>query len=116
MNTRLKYVEEEEWLILAQQAEWSVNRLAKLCKVSVRGLELHFFAKFGRTPKKWLVKQRLKQGAKLMHDDLLVKEVSSQLAYKQPNHFSRDFKKHYGHCPTQTEPIQGKARKLRFLV
>jgi len=103
MNTRLKHLEEQEWVELAQQAEWSVGKLAKLCKVTVRGLELHFQNKIGKTPKKWLVEQRQKQALKLMQDDLLVKEVSSQLAYKQPSHFSREFKKQWGHCPTQNE-------------
>ncbi|HEY5043667.1 MAG TPA: AraC family transcriptional regulator [Verrucomicrobiae bacterium] len=105
MNTRLKYLEEHEWLKLAQQAEWSVSRLAKLCSVSVRGLELYFHAKIGRTPKKWLVEQRQKQAVILLLDGYLVKEVSSQLAYKQPNHFSREFKRQIGYCPTQINPI-----------
>jgi AraC-like DNA-binding protein len=116
MNRRLKNLEEKEWLELATRAEWSVTKLAKLRKVSVRGLELHFHKTMGGTPKKWLMEQRQKQGVKLMSDDPLVKAVSSQLAYKHPNHFSRDFKKHCGHCPTQTGPIKPKTRKLRVLL
>ena len=91
MNTRLKYLDEQEWLELARCAEWSVGKLAKLCNVSARGLELHFLNKMGKTPKYWLVEQRQKQALKLLRGGLLVKEVAAQLAYKKPHHFSRKF-------------------------
>jgi transcriptional regulator GlxA family with amidase domain len=115
MNTRLKNLEEQEWLKLAQQAEWSVTKLAKLCKVSLRGLELHFLKKMRSTPKNWLVGQRQKQALELLRDGSMVKEAAAQLAYKHANHFSREFKKHWGYCPTQNAPIGAQARKLRVL-
>jgi len=114
MNRRLKHLEDPEWLKLAQQAEWSVNKLAKLCNVSVRGLELHFHRQMGRTPKKWLMEQRQKQAAILMRAGPLVKEVSSQLAYKQANHFSREFKKQWGYCPSQSTENRSEDRKARI--
>ena len=114
MNRRLKDIEEQEWLKLAQQAEWSVSKLAKLSDVSVRGLELHFHKKMGRTPKKWLVEQRQKQGEQMMRDGPLVKQVALQLAYKQANHFSREFKKLWGHCPSQNKKNGSEGRKLRI--
>jgi len=114
MNIRLKYLEAQEWMELAQRAEWSVDKLAKLCKVSVRGLELHFQNKVGKTPKNWLVGQRQKQGMELLRDGLLVKEVATQLAYKHAYQFSREFKKHWGHCPTQNDTTGMKSRKLRI--
>jgi AraC-like DNA-binding protein len=114
MNIRRKIIEEKEWLKLAQQAEWSVNKLAQLCNVSVRGIELRFHKQMGRTPKKWLAEQRQIQAAILMRAGPLVKEVSSQLAYKQPNHFSREFKKQWGCCPTEIGTNETKDGKLRI--
>ena len=110
---RLKHLEEQEWLKLAQDAEWSVSKLAKLCKVSVRGLELRFHKQMDRTPKEWLVEQRQKQAAKLLRDGSSVKETAGKIGYKYSNHFSREFKNHWGHCPTKIGP---KNRKLRLLA
>jgi transcriptional regulator GlxA family with amidase domain len=113
MSSRLKHVKDEEWLKLAACAGGSVGKLAKLCNVSVRGLELHFLKKMGRTPKHWLTEQRLKKAMELLADGALVKETAAKLGYKHATHFSRKFKKHWGHCPKQivsTTPI------LRVLV
>jgi AraC-like DNA-binding protein len=116
MNTRLKHLEEQEWLKLAQQAGWSVCKLAKLCNVSMRGLELHFHRQMGMPPKTWLMEQRQQCAVEFLRDGSLVKEVAAQLAYKHPNHFSREFSKRWGHSPTQNGSTGLECRKLRVLV
>lgn len=89
---------EQEWLPLAKEANWSVEKLAVNCGVSSRTLERHFKETMGKTPKAWLSEQRHKQAMKLLRDGLLVKETSSQVGYQHPNNFAREFKKLAGKC------------------
>ena len=62
MNIRLKYLEAQEWLKLARCAEWSVGKLAKLCNVSVRGLELHFLKQNGQNAEELACRTTTKTG------------------------------------------------------
>ena len=99
MNRQLEHLTEQDWLILARQAEWSVAKLAKLCHVSERTLERHFLKTMHQTPKAWLTAQRQKQAVGLLLGGFMVKQASSQLGYKNPETFSREFKKRCGKCP-----------------
>jgi transcriptional regulator GlxA family with amidase domain len=90
---------EQDWLPLAQQANWSVSKLAKLASVSTRTLERHFIKTLGKTPKAWLAEQRQKQALELLADGTSVKAVASQLGYQHASTFTREFKKLSGHCP-----------------
>lgn len=99
MNTKLKHV--QDWLKIAKQANWSVMRTAKLCGVSVRALELHFLKTWGMAPKVWLAEKRQKQAVELLGHGISVKEIAAELGYKHAHHFSREFKKMHGYCPTE---------------
>ena len=101
MNTKLKHI--QDWTPLARQAEWTVSKLAKLCGVSVRTLERHFLATHGQKPKGWLAAQRQRQAFELLRDGSSVKETASTLEYDHANHFSREFKAHWGFCPTTAQ-------------
>lgn len=99
INIKLRQI--QNWLELAQKSKWSVSGLAEICHVSMRTLELYFFKRFHQAPKPWLIAQRQKQAARLLCDGCLVKEAATMLGYKHFNHFSRDFKRYWGKCPTQ---------------
>lgn len=111
MKTKLNHV--HNWLELARKANWSVKEVAKLCKVSVRALELHFHKTKNETPKAWMAKQRQQLAMELLGNGDLVKETAAKLGYKHANHFSREFKKLHGCYPTQTH---FETSKLRILV
>lgn len=111
MNTRLNHI--QNWNDLAQNTKWSVSMMAKVCKVSVRTLQLHFKKQMDTTPKKWLAEHRQKCALNLLRDGSTIKEIAGQLGYKHTTHFSREFKKHWGRCPTQ---IVSTTSKLRVLV
>ena len=98
MNSRLRYI--QNWPEQAQQANWSVSVLATRCKVSVRTLERYFLRNMRVPPKVWIREQRQKQAAVLLRKGSTVKEVASQLGYKHANHFSREYKWHWGYSPT----------------
>jgi transcriptional regulator GlxA family with amidase domain len=102
VNTKLNHV--RDWLVLARQANWSVSKLAKQCRVSARTLERHFVKTMRKAPKAWLAEQRQIVANLLLEDGSSVKEAAASLGYKHPTHFSRDFRRHFGYAPTgQTE-------------
>lgn len=105
MNTRLKHI--ENWEELAQEANWSVDRLAKQNGVSVRALERYFKGYMGKSPKKWLNDCRQQRAIKLLRAGYSVKEAAVLLNYKHPSHLTNEFKKHWGHCPTINKETPG---------
>ncbi|HWY29504.1 MAG TPA: helix-turn-helix transcriptional regulator [Candidatus Acidoferrum sp.] len=92
MNTKLNCV--ENWPELAKQANWTVGKLAKQCKVSPRTLERFFLKNMVKSPKTWLLEQRQQQAGNLLHNGYSVKELASILGYKYPSHFSLEFKRY----------------------
>jgi AraC-like DNA-binding protein len=99
MNTKLTYV--ENWPELAQRANGSVSVLAKLCGVSSRTLQRFFQKNAIIAPKDWITDKRLKRATELLRAGTSIKETASQLGYPNAHHFSRDFKKYAGCCPTR---------------
>jgi AraC-like DNA-binding protein len=74
--------------------------LAKQCDVSVRTLERYFHEKVGMCPHAWLFDQRQRSAIELLRDGNSVKETAVILDYKHATHFSREFKKRWGHPPS----------------
>lgn len=98
MCSRLNQI--SDWAVLAAATGYTVNKLAKACKVSPRQLERFFFEATGKTPHLWLTELRQTQALSLMRDGLSVKEAAARLGYKQAGHFSREFKRFHGAIPT----------------
>ena len=99
MNTKLNY--NQDWLLLARQANWSVTKLAKLNRVTERTLRRYFLKNMSVTPKSWLTEQRMKQAIELLRNGSSVKETALQLGFQHSNTLSREFKKICGECPTK---------------
>jgi transcriptional regulator GlxA family with amidase domain len=100
INSRLNQI--QNWPELARQAKWCVATLAKNCGVSVRTLERHFEEKMGKPPKAYLTEQRQQLARQLLLENKAsLKELASQLEYKSPCNFYRDFKEHWGIYPAQ---------------
>ena len=98
MNTKLKHV--QNWSEVAQQANWSVAKMAKSLRVSEDSIRRHMSALFGKTPRQWLAEDRQRQALVLLCDGSSVKETAARLGYKQQTNFTRKFKKDWGACPT----------------
>ena len=121
MNGRLQWI--KQWEELARQANWSAAALAEKCDVSLRTLERYFTEKTGKCPQAWLCELRQQQAIELLRRGCKVKETAEFLGYKHATHFSREFKKHWGHAPTESgcDPADnmapaGSGRKCRDLV
>ena len=98
MNTRLKEI--QNWVDLANQANWSASAVAAECNVSLRTLQRYFNYKMGKSPKAWLFEQRQKRAAELLLKGITVKQVANHLGYQHSTQLSREFKKYWGHAPT----------------
>ena len=105
MNTKLNHI--QKWPELALAANWCAATLAKNCGVSLRTLERYFLDEMGKCPKAWLSEQRQQRANELIQDGSSVKETAGSLDYKHSTHLSRDYKGHWGCCPTdKTAPIR----------
>ena len=99
MNNRLHQI--QNWQELARQAKWSAALLAKLCQVSVRTLHRYFIKQFHTSTRDWLAAERQRQGLELLPDAPSIKSVAGRVGYKYPQTFSREFKRHWGKCPSE---------------
>ena len=87
------------WEGLAAQAQYRAGDLAGLLDVSLRTLQRYFRAKYNCTVSDWLRELRLESARQRLPFSGSVKEVAFDLGYKQPSHFTRDFKQRYGVAP-----------------
>ena|SRR5205823_10514247 len=99
MSSKLDRI--HNWSDLARQARFSAKQFAALCGVSLRQLERYYNDSFGQTPQDWLDEARLREAKKLLLRGLSVKEVASELGFKQASHFSRSFKQRTGRPPSE---------------
>lgn len=99
MGSRLKH--SSNWKELAHESGYNVRRLARLCEVSMRQLERFLQANLGKTPHELLHEVRMQRAVELICDRTSAKETALTLHYKSYAHFSRDFKRTYGVCPSQ---------------
>ena len=116
----------EGWQHLTQAAGYSVSVLANSCGVSGRTLERLFPRLVGQPPGRWLKRLRMQRALELLRDGSTVKETAAHLAYEDPSHFSREFKRHYGFAPskysrlhaiqTATRPMSDSATRLSDLA
>jgi AraC-like DNA-binding protein len=90
----------QQLLTMAQQSGFSARALSKALKISPRQLRRHTHAFFGCSPQAWLDRQRLGLAPGLLKQHRCIKTVTFQLGFKRVSHFSREFKSHYGLCPT----------------
>jgi transcriptional regulator GlxA family with amidase domain len=98
-NSKLNHI--QDWAKLAQQADWSVSKLAKCCRVSRRSLQRHFHEQMDKSPQDWMEEQRKHVAIKLLKDGSSIKETSTHLGFRQTSSFCRWFKQAWGACPSQ---------------
>lgn len=99
MNAR--FAATNNWPELAVQAHWSVAALARLCGVSVATLERYFLKKTGERPHDWMTRLRMGQAQTELQNGATVKQAAIKAGYEHSQHFSRDFKKHFGRSPSE---------------
>ena len=110
MRSRLSRV--SNWEELAEEAGYNAKKLAERCGVSRRQLERFFPITTGKTPQQWLNYLRQQKAYELIASGQSAKEVAIRLGYKQPSHFSREFKRFHGVPPSELLAVDFSAMSL----
>lgn len=78
----------------------TISELAAISDVSETYFRRLFTAKYGISPKEYIIKLRINHAKKLlMSGDFTVNETAELCGYCEPCHFSREFSKHTGISP-----------------
>jgi transcriptional regulator GlxA family with amidase domain len=76
--------------------------LPKQVNLSRSGLYRIFKAEMKTSPARYAKVKRMEAAASLLETTYLsVKEIASQVGFHDQSHFVRDFRKQYGHTPTE---------------
>jgi len=103
-----------EWNRFAVESDYRVEKLAELLRLSQRQLERIIRRDFDSTPHVWLSHRRLIEAGDLLLAGRKVNKVATDLRYKQPSHFCRQFKEFYGVRPSQFVVAKRKATDVAF--
>jgi AraC-like DNA-binding protein len=87
------------WESLATGCGYRLPELARVCHVSMRTLQRHFRKHYHTTLSEWVRELRLDRARAMLAEAESVKCVAFELGYKQPSHFTRDFKQRFGVPP-----------------
>jgi len=85
---------------LARACDYDAQRISRHFGISVRHLQRWFNAHLASTPSVWLAEQRLQHARELLASSSSVKEVAYALGFNHVSHFSRDFRRRFGHRPS----------------
>jgi AraC-like DNA-binding protein len=98
---RINLYDEKFWTEMARRARYKSNLLSVAMGISQRQLQRYIKQIFGCTPHHWLNAQRIESAKILLVESRCAKVVCYDLGFKQPSHFSRQFKKCYGLSPSE---------------
>jgi AraC-like DNA-binding protein len=107
---RAEIRDREHWMELVRQTGFSANVVCKQLHVCRRQLQRYTRRDFGQSAQHWLNAQRLGVAAAMLRRGWSVKRTALELGFKQPNHFSRQFKRVYGLCPSAFATQEGCSR------
>lgn len=90
------------------EKELTIARLADLVALTPQHLISSFRKHIGITPVRYLWQLRASRGRQLLlHGDLPIMEIAERCGYKNPYHFSRQIRQHFGMSPTQLRAQEG---------
>ena len=82
--------------------EWSLERMAKFCNMSVSGFRQSFRQFTGTPPLEYLVQLRLNKAARcLEYSAQGLENIAMQCGFNDVNYFSKQFKKHFNILPSR---------------
>lgn len=82
--------------------EPSIDALARLCGMSTSTFRRRLGLCFGTSPKQFMLQRRINRAKMLLLESLYtVESIATELGYREPAHFSRQFKQHVGISPAR---------------
>ena len=88
----------------AEESQWNVQVLAQTFRVSVSTVERRVKKQHGMSAKKWMATVKMTRAARLLDEQhFSIEQIALELGYAHQNtqHFSRDFKRFFGHPPSE---------------
>ena len=86
----------------------SIEEIAKMCFVTPAYFRRLFKEYAGMSPAEYRAKRKTERAKTLLlHTDLSIAEISSQIGYDNPSYFCRAFKKETGASPTEYQKVMG---------
>lgn len=86
-------------------SDMSVEQFAHFSGRSLSGFKREFNVIFRQTPHQWILEKRLEYSRKLIESKKYrLSEIYLKAGFKNPDHFSTCFKKHFGMTPSQAFP------------
>ncbi len=83
-------------------SRFSANDMARIAGLSSSGLRKSFKDVTGKSPKKFFESMKLSMSMELLRSrHYNVKEVAEKLRFCDPYHFSKMFRRHFGHAPSK---------------
>ncbi len=100
----------QDWMQQSFQEDISLARMVEVSGLTQRTLSRRFKDATGMTPVGYVQKLRLNMATELLRTtDLSIREISTQVGYTDPIHFSRLFQKHFQLCPSDFKrSVRGK--------
>ncbi|MEL6674334.1 MAG: AraC family transcriptional regulator [Bacteroidota bacterium] len=85
----------------------TVEDYAYMTGRSVATFRREFKSRFGTSPRKWIIRQRLEKARELLFKpETRVADVAGQVGYENTSHFILAYKKAYGHTPGQGKAMR----------
>jgi AraC-like DNA-binding protein len=89
-----------EYLLLHPESEMSIQDMCEMVDISSASLRRLFKQHTGKSPSDFMVEVKMTYAARrLLGSNEQVSIISYQLGYKDPNYFTRTFKKYFGAAP-----------------
>jgi AraC-like DNA-binding protein len=90
----------QNWAVLAQKSGYRRHRLARLVQVSTRTLDRYFRKHLSLSVRQWLTESQLVDAYHQVMTGKPLKEISFDVGFKQPSHFTKRFKARFGIPPS----------------
>jgi AraC-like DNA-binding protein len=94
------------------EQEWSIEQLARLCGYHPTHFTKLFKEETGRTPKHYIISEKIKRAKQLLLGGESIEAISSKLNYNNVHYFSHQFKKETGLNPSEYRQ-QGSSEEYR---
>ena len=85
----------------AMAASYCVRTLARQTGVSTSTIERRVRERFNVSARAFMLELRMERARQLLLEGRALKEISADLGYSHPQHFSRTFKRYHGCSPTE---------------
>ncbi|MEK3719164.1 helix-turn-helix transcriptional regulator [Paenibacillus sp. FSL H8-0034] len=90
-----------EMMRIHPEQSWTVEQLANLCGYHPIHFTKLFKEEMGRTPKHYLISERMKRAKQMLLGEQTLSEIAEQLNYTSIHYFSNQFKRETGLSPSE---------------